>query len=276
MSPRALRPVDLAREHGLSTQAVRNYEDEGILPPAERTPSGYRRYTPVHAQALRAFLALRPGYGHGVAAEILRCAHRGETGTLFRLIDGTHAELLRERDTLAEVTAALGALTADPQAYPVTYPARTTDPQPCPRTTAEPQPYPGTGARTGTGTGIGAEPAVGALARQLGLHPASLRKWEAAGILRPRRDPATGHRRYPPEAVRDAYVARQLRRGGFPLDRIRVFTEQLRGAGDADALCGVLAEWHARLHRRSRAMLAAGRELDAYLDLVGGPGEGGG
>ncbi len=264
MSPRALRPVDLAREHGLSTQAVRNYEDEGILPPAERTASGYRRYTPVHAQALRAFLALRPGYGHGAAAEILRCAHRGDTGTLFRLIDGAHAELLRERDTLAEVTTALGALTAGPQPYP----SRTADPRPSPGTTADPQPYPG--------AGTGAEPAVGALARQLGLHPASLRKWEAAGILHPRRDPATGHRRYPPEAVRDAYVARQLRRGGFPLDRIRVFTEQLRGAGDADALGGVLAEWHARLHRRSRAMLAAGRELDAYLDLVGGPGEGGG
>ncbi len=26
-----LRPVDLAREHGLSTQAVRNYEDAAIL-----------------------------------------------------------------------------------------------------------------------------------------------------------------------------------------------------------------------------------------------------
>ncbi|MFJ2738803.1 MerR family transcriptional regulator [Streptomyces sp. NPDC087440] len=245
MNPRGLRPVDLAREHGLSTQAVRNYEDEGILPPAERTPSGYRRYTPAHAQALRAFLALRPGYGHGVAAEILRSAHRGDTGTLFRLIDGAHAELLRERDTLAEVTTALGALTAAPETYPRT-PVET---------------YPRTPV----------EPTVGTLARQLGLHPASLRKWEAAGILHPRRDPATGHRRYPPGAVRDAYVARQLRRGGFPLERIRVFTQQLRGAGDTDALGEVLAEWHGRLHRRSRAMLAAGRELDAYLDLVGAP-----
>ncbi|MCX5205103.1 MerR family DNA-binding transcriptional regulator [Streptomyces sp. NBC_00237] len=239
MNPGALRPVDLAREHGLSTQAVRNYEDEGILPPAERSASGYRRYTPVHTQALRAFLALRPGYGHGVAAEILRSAGRGDTGTLFRLVDRAHADLLHERDTLAEVTAALGTLTTDPGPTPDSY------------------------ART--------DPTVGMLARQLGLHPASLRKWEAAGILHPRRDPATGHRRYPPEAVRDAYVARQLRRGGFPLDRIRTFTEQLRGAGDAGALGEVLAEWHGRLHRRSRAMLAAGRHLDAYLDLVPAP-----
>jgi hypothetical protein len=37
-----LRPVDLARRHGLSTQAIRNYEAAGILPDAERTPHGYR------------------------------------------------------------------------------------------------------------------------------------------------------------------------------------------------------------------------------------------
>ena len=58
-----LRPVDLARGHGLSTQAVRNYEAAGILPGAERTLHGYRTYTPLHAQALRAFLALVPGHG---------------------------------------------------------------------------------------------------------------------------------------------------------------------------------------------------------------------
>ncbi|WP_435810420.1 MerR family DNA-binding transcriptional regulator [Streptosporangium canum] len=51
-----MRPVGPAREHGLSTQAIRNYEDAGILP-AERTVHGYRTCTPLHAQALRAFLA---------------------------------------------------------------------------------------------------------------------------------------------------------------------------------------------------------------------------
>lgn len=51
MSERRLRPVDLAREHGLSAQAVRNYEEQGILPTAERTPHGYRVYAPLHARS---------------------------------------------------------------------------------------------------------------------------------------------------------------------------------------------------------------------------------
>ena len=69
-----MRPVDLAREHGLSAQAIRNYDAAGVLPATERSETGYRRYTPLHAQALRAFLALRRGHGHQQAMEILRSA----------------------------------------------------------------------------------------------------------------------------------------------------------------------------------------------------------
>ncbi|WP_368077424.1 MerR family transcriptional regulator [Actinomadura sp. WMMB 499] len=196
MTPRILRPVDLAREHGLSAQAVRNYEEDGILPPAGRSASGYRRYTALHAQALRAFLALRAGYGHRTAAELMRAAGRDDDEALFRLIDRAHAELLHERDVLDQVAVALGDLTAAPAP----------------------------GDRR-------AELPIGALAHQLGMHPASLRKWEDAGILRPNRDPVTGRRGYPPDVVRDAHVARQLRRGGYPLRRIELFVGQLRAAG---------------------------------------------
>ena len=60
-----LRPVDLARAHGLSTQAVRNYEAAGILPQADRTPHGYRTYTPRHADAL--VLRAAQAYEHATA-----------------------------------------------------------------------------------------------------------------------------------------------------------------------------------------------------------------
>ena len=69
MSVGRLRPVDLAREHGLSTQAVRDYEDTGILPQAERTRHGYRIYRPPHAQALRTFVALVPAQRGGLGSQ---------------------------------------------------------------------------------------------------------------------------------------------------------------------------------------------------------------
>jgi hypothetical protein len=93
-----MRPVDLAREHGLSTQAIRNYEDAGILPAAERTAHGYRTYTPLHAQALRALLALVPGHGHQTATSIMRAVNRCATEEALRLIDESHGQLADVRD----------------------------------------------------------------------------------------------------------------------------------------------------------------------------------
>ncbi|MDA3644784.1 MerR family transcriptional regulator [Saccharopolyspora indica] len=226
-----MRPIDLAREHGLSAQAVRNYDEAGVLPPTERSETGYRRYTPLHAQALRAFLALRGGHGHQQAVEIMRASNRGDTESAYRLIDAAHVALLAERDTRAEVATALSSLSSTTA---VTGPPLT----------------------------------VGELARRIGVHPATLRTWETHGILRPERDRATGYREYRPDCVRDAEIARQLRRGGYPLTQVAKFVDSLREAGGADALAAFLDSWQARLTARSRGLLAGAGQLDTYLTML--------
>ncbi len=113
-----LRPVDLARGHGLSTQAVRNYEEAGILPAAGRTPHGYRTYTPLHARALGAFLALVPGHGHRTATSIMRAVNEGAVDEAFRLIDESHAQLLDDRRTLQAVENALRDLAPTTESGP--------------------------------------------------------------------------------------------------------------------------------------------------------------
>ena len=222
-----MRPVDLAREHGLSTQAVRNYEDDGILPAAERGAHGYRRYGPRHARALRAFVALVPAHGHGAAAAVMRAATAGEVDRALALIDESHAQLQRDRGTLAAVEEALRVRGTAPAA---------------------------------TGPAF-----IGPLARQLRLRPATLRKWEAAGVLRPRRDPATGYRRYSPADVRDAHLAGQLRRAGYPLAEVARVVTGVRDAGGVAVAAAALADGHERLRRRGLAMLAAAGALAAYL-----------
>ncbi|HEX3492927.1 MAG TPA: TioE family transcriptional regulator [Streptosporangiaceae bacterium] len=225
-----LRPVDLARRHGLSTQAIRNYEAAGILPGAERSPHGYRTYTPLHAQALRAFLALMPGHGHQTATLIMQAVNQGTTRDALRLIDESHAQLLDDRRTLQAVEAALHDLSPVPQERGDTF--------------------------------------VGPLARRLGIRPATLRKWERAGLLRPRRDPQTGYRVYSAADVRDAQLTRQLRRGGYRLEQIAPLIAQVRSAGGIAPLESTLRDWHGRLSARSRAMLAGAAALDAYLGMV--------
>ncbi|MFI7641750.1 TioE family transcriptional regulator [Nonomuraea sp. NPDC049400] len=239
-----LRPVDLAREHGLSTQAIRNYEQAGILPPAARTPSGYRAYTPAHARALRAFLALMPGHGHQTATSIMQEVNRGAVEQALRLIDESHAQLLEDRRTLLAVERALRDLTSEDGPGPL----------------ERPEP--------------GGVTFIGPLARRLGIRPATLRKWERAGLVDPRRDPQTGYRVYTAADVRDARLVHQLRRGGYLLEQIAPLLAQVRAAGGLAPLEATLRDWHARLSARGRAMLAGAAELDAYLrDPAPGSGE---
>jgi DNA-binding transcriptional MerR regulator len=103
------------------------------------------------------------------------------------------------------------------------------------------------------------------------MHPATLRTWEAAGILRPARDRPTGYRVYSRDSVRDAEIARQLRRGGYPLRNVAQFIESLRTAGGPDALRTFLDAWRQRLVDRSRHLLAGAAQLDAYLALIDQP-----
>ncbi|MFF3823045.1 TioE family transcriptional regulator [Streptomyces griseus] len=229
-----LRPVDLARGHGLSTQAVRNYEAAGILPAADRTPHGYRTYAPLHALALAAFLALVPGHGHGTAASIMRAVNRGDQEEAFRLVDESHAQLLEDRRTLRAVERALGDLGPDS--------------------------VPAPDGSAGAGGMF-----VGPLAGKLGIRPATLRKWERAGLVSPGRDPRTGYRVYAAADVRDAGLAHQLRRGGYGLHQIAPLIARLRAAGGPEPLATALRDWHARLAARGRAMLTGAAELDAYL-----------
>ncbi|MEU5608873.1 TioE family transcriptional regulator [Streptomyces sparsogenes] len=239
-----LRPVDLARGHGLSTQAVRNYEEAGILPAAARTPHGYRTYTSLHAAALRAFLALVPGHGHRTAASIMRAVNEGAVEEAFRLLDESHAQLLDDRRTLQAVETALRDL--------------------APTTAA--------GREAAAGRAAGPAPGgtfIGPLAGKLGIRPATLRKWERAGLVRPRRDPHTGYRVYDEADVRDARLTHQLRRGGYLLEQIAPLIAQVRAAGGLEPLEAALGDWRRRLSARGRAMLTGAAELEAYLRARG-------
>ncbi|MEU9145479.1 TioE family transcriptional regulator [Streptomyces sp. NPDC048349] len=230
-----LRPVDLARRHGLSTQAVRNYEEAGILPAADRTAHGYRTYAPLHALALGAFLALVPGHGHRTAASIMRALNEGADDEAFRLVDESHALLLDDRRTLRAVERALRDLAPTP---------------------------------AGAGEAVAAASGgtfIGPLAEELGIRPATLRKWERAGLVRPRRDRLTGYRVFDEADVRDARLAHQLRRGGYLLEQIAPLIAHVRAAGGLEPLETALQDWQGRLVARGRAMLSGAAELEAYV-----------
>ncbi|MFZ3561266.1 TioE family transcriptional regulator [Streptomyces sp. BH055] len=232
-----LRPVDLAREHGITPQAVRNYESDGFLPPAERTETGYRVYTERHAAALRAQLALFPAHGYAQTREIMRALHAGDLDTALATIDRGHAQLMRDRETLESVAEAVTHLATTASA-----------------------PSADRGPRVAL--------SVGKLAERLGMTSATLRNWEEAGIVVPRRS-AAGHRTYTAGDVRDAQLAHLLRRGGYPLEQIATVVQQIRATGGTRALSQALEDWQQRLTARGIAMLEASSQLADYVRLLG-------
>jgi DNA-binding transcriptional MerR regulator len=227
--------VDLARAHGLSAQAIRNYERAGVIPPADRTPSGYRIYTDRHVAALGAYLALLPGFGYRAAAAIMTAVLRDDLPAALAVIDTAHVRLQRDRETVASVAAAASVLASS----------------------AAPEPVPG-----------GPVP-VGALAHRLDVTPATLRKWERAGILAPAR--VRNARVYSPEDVRDAELAHLLRRGGYRLDHIATVVRQVRAAGGPGPLAASIEGWRARITARGRAMLTGAARLADLLETYAAP-----
>jgi DNA-binding transcriptional MerR regulator len=233
-----LRPVDLAREHGISTQAVRNYEKDGCIPPAHRTATGYRTYTEVHAAALRAYLALVPAHGYALGGQIMRAVNLSKIDAALTAIDRSHAQLLRDRETLDAVGEALENLA----------------------TAADTAPHRPAHAKAFS---------IGELARRLGVTAATLRNWEQAGILTPDREPISGRRIYGANDLRDAELTQLLRRGGYRLDRIRTIIEQIGMAGGTAALHTALHDWRRGLTARGVAMLNASAQLSRYVELLG-------
>ncbi|MBT2419121.1 MerR family transcriptional regulator [Streptomyces sp. ISL-22] len=230
-----LRPVDLARLAGISTQQVRNYEEAGVLPPAARTASGYRTFTDAHRRALLTYRALLRGYGPVTAAGIMRAVHTGDVPAALALVDAAHAALHEERTALRATSEALETLTEAPPAE-----------------------LPPAGLR------------IGEVAALLGVRTSALRVWEAAGLITPERERGTRYRVYRPADVRDARLIHTLRRSHYLFDQIRPVLDGLRREGSSAALRAAIAARGEQLTARTRTMLSAAGLLHDYLEHVEG------
>lgn len=249
-----MRPIDLAREHDLSAQAVRNYEEDGALPEAGRTRSGYRVYTLRHRAALRAFLSLKKAIGHHPALAILRAVHQHDLDAALEGVGRAHEQLLRDRATLAVLAQAaqdLGADRAD-------------------RADRADSADGAAGALSGRERAARRVLGVGELAARIGVSPATLRHWESRGLVFPVRGRGSAHRLYGPQQVRDAELVHLLRRGGHGLGDIAIVLDQMRGGGGDSSLHDALSTSRERVAARGLALLRASSALAAYIDLEDG------
>lgn len=122
--PKVLRIGQVATESGISIDAIRYYERLGLLPPAPRTPGGFRTYSGQEVDRLRAIQeAKRLGLSLREIRAIVEPAGRGSPAhcrevraildARLREVEARVEELTRIQRVLAEARAACdGALSA--------------------------------------------------------------------------------------------------------------------------------------------------------------------
>lgn len=203
----ALRTSDLALAGGISVQQVRNYEANGLIPRAERSPSGYRLYTQQHLAALQTVKSLVPGYGWQRSSAIMQALHRGDLSASLAIIDERHAEQTLKRRQVEQTLLALQTLAAQSGAL--------------------------------RGLQHSSSIRVGEAAKQVGARVSAVHFWEQQGLLHPLREPHSRYRLYDERQMRRLRVVSLLRAAGYPFNVIQAVLDELAAGRPEKAIASV-------------------------------------
>jgi DNA-binding transcriptional MerR regulator len=111
----ALNVSDIAKQSGVSPDAVRYYEKEGLLPPAPRSSSGYRQYDSTTADRIRFIKgAQEMGLKLAEIGELLAIQDRGACpcGHTKTLVERRLAEIDAEMNRLSLLRNELASMAA--------------------------------------------------------------------------------------------------------------------------------------------------------------------
>lgn len=188
---KSLRTSDLARAVGVHPNTVRRYVDWGFLPPVERSPNGYRRFTQRHLDCLRlVYLIYFSQYpGRAIRQSGVRIVQVTAEGSLDEALELACQHLALVQSERAQADVAAGLLEAWAAGAPAS-----SDETPLLQ--------------------------IGQAARLLGVTNDILRNWDRNGLIEIPRDPVNGYRRYGAGEISRLRVIRMLSQAGYSLAAI--------------------------------------------------------
>lgn len=196
MTTTYLRTSDLARAAGIHPNTVRLYVDWGLLPPVERSESGYRLFTQKHLDCLRLarmiYAAEYPGRDLRASGnEIIQCT----------VVDDWQGALEKAHQHQASVKAELKH--ADTAADLLEHWAQNMD------------------------TNSNEEPlAIREVSRLLGVSQDVIRNWERNGLITVRRNSYNNYRLFGKKEIERLRVIRMLSHAGYShMAILRMFIE---------------------------------------------------
>ncbi len=231
-----LRTHDLALAGHISVQQVRNYEANGLIPQAERSPSGYRLYMQQHLAALKVVKSMVRGYDWPRTSAIMQALHRGDLAAALATIDERHAELASKRIQIEQTLSTLRTLAAQSASTP---------------RTSRPQLF-----------------RVGEAAKQVGVRASALHFWEQQGLLQPVREQGSRYRLYDEQQMRRLRVVVLLRDAGYTFNVIQPVLDELAADRPEKAIVAV-EKRREELTRTSWACIDALASFQYYVSKFG-------
>ncbi|SKA97600.1 DNA-binding transcriptional regulator, MerR family [Agreia bicolorata] len=224
--------AEVGRQIGYSTQQVRDLERLGVIPAAERTPSGYRVYRSEHVDALRAYRGLAVAAGPVRARKLMPLLLASPLIEAAAVIDDLHAELASERAAVVDAKKGLDLIRAEVRdVFDSSRDSMT----------------------------------ISELATALGVRSSTLRHWEAEGLVLPERVGSTRARRYTWQAIIAARIVAALRAGGHRIPTIAAVLERVRDYSDPSDAEVLLAVRLQQLADRSVALLEASASVHRLI-----------
>lgn len=193
-----LRTSDLAKAVGVHANTVRRYAEWGFLPPVERSPSGYRRFTQRHLDCLRVATQVYCHQYPSIAIRqlglrIIQATVSGDLGGALELAHQYLAFVQSERTQADDAANLLERWAVSTSADAI---------------------------RGTPADAIFRSLQIGQVARLLGVSIDMLRNWERNGLIDVPRDPSNGYRRYRAREIGRLRVIRMLSRAGYSISAI--------------------------------------------------------
>jgi DNA-binding transcriptional MerR regulator len=196
MARNHLRTTDLARAVGIHPNTVRLYADWGLIPPVERTPSGYRIFTQRHLDCLRlartVYTVQYPGRGfRALGNAIIQQA----------VADDWAGALEKAHELRAAVRVELGQAhqAADLLEHWAQSMTRSSEKEPL---------------------------SIGEVSRVVGVSIDIIRNWERAGLLTVPRNSYNRYRLFGEREIERMCIIRMLSRAGYShMAMLRMFLE---------------------------------------------------
>ena len=206
---RYLRTSDLAKAVGVHPNTVRLYEQWGLIPPVERSLTGYRRFTERHLDCLRLARIVNTGFYPGTVIrrsgiQVIKKAVSGDLGGALELAYQYKALVQAER-AHAEIAIALLERWAQGSAADATNQLLH----------------------------------IGQTASLLGVSVDILRNWERNRLIKTPRNPDNRYRLYGPREIGRLRVIRTLSRAGYSMMAILRMMTRL-DSGQTEGLRQVL------------------------------------